>query len=58
MRRCKFLPLAGGAAITWPLHALAQQSASLPVVAVLIAVHFANGDIPKLPDELDAIEEH
>src|SRR5262245_7472158 len=35
MERRKFLQLAGGAVITWPLPALAQPSASLPLVAVL-----------------------
>ena len=35
MERRKFIQLAGGAAIAWPLPALAQQAMGLPLVAVL-----------------------
>ena len=37
MKRRKFLQLAGGAVITWPLPVLAQQATNLPLVAVLSA---------------------
>lgn len=81
MKRRKFMQLVGGAAIAWPLPALAQQAKGLPVVAVLfpttedravkmaaalreglkqagavegthysLAVRFANGDMPQLPN--------
>jgi putative tryptophan/tyrosine transport system substrate-binding protein len=36
MERRAFLRWAGGVTITWPLSALAQQSASVPLVAVLM----------------------
>ena len=36
MKRRKFLQLASGAVIAWPLPALAQQGTSLPLVAVII----------------------
>jgi putative tryptophan/tyrosine transport system substrate-binding protein len=35
MKRRDFLRMAGGAATTWPLPVFAQQSASLPLVAVI-----------------------
>ena len=36
MERRKFMQLAGAAAIAWPLPALAQKAAGLPLVAVLL----------------------
>ncbi len=36
VQRRKFMQLAGGAAIAWPLPTLAQKAAGLPIVAVLL----------------------